>query len=158
MNLTPAAPQDDRWADLADEILNIAREIHMHGYTDSRAIALSGSESNVMRFIDRNPGSAAGDVAQGTGLQRSNLSPALRSLEAKGLIERRHGEGDQRTVLLFPTDLAAQNLRLIRAEWSRIFRRAAGDAAAGAADDGTVASAFELLLLLEKGLVANRRS
>ena len=149
---TPTPHDDDPWSDVADLVMSIAREIQVRGFGDARAVELSGSETNVMRFIDRNPGLGAGDVAQGTGLQRSNLSSALRSLEAKGLVERRHGEDDHRTVLLFPTSLAAQNLSVIRAEWSLMLRQAV-ESTTGISPSPALA----FLADLERGLVTARR-
>ncbi|MCU1406493.1 MAG: hypothetical protein JWQ43_2796 [Glaciihabitans sp.] len=158
MNTTAPTPSADPWADMADLVLFVAREIQTHGYADSRAVALSVSEGHVMRFIDRNPGSGATEVANATGLQRSNLSAALRSLEAKGLVERRHGEDDLRTVLLFPTDFAALNLVLIRSEWARILRRAAGvDVADDAPADERIVPTLGLLGDIQQGLIARHR-
>jgi DNA-binding MarR family transcriptional regulator len=141
----------DDLADLAELILNVAREIRSRRFEDDRAIHLNWSEANVMRFIDHHPGAAPSDVAEATGLHRSNLSTALRSLEINGLVERRADPADRRGVNLFPTALAASNLALVRDEWARQLANALGD------DRGAVSDALLLLQRLERGLVTARQ-
>ncbi|CAN5622297.1 MarR family transcriptional regulator [soil metagenome] len=140
-------------ADLAELILNVAREIRSRRPgDDDRVIHLSWSEANVMRFIDHHPGAAPSDVAEATGLRRSNLSTALRSLEANGLVERRNDPADRRGVNLFPTARAASNLALVRADWARRLGNSLGD------DHDSVTDALALLRRLEHGLIAARQS
>jgi DNA-binding MarR family transcriptional regulator len=94
---------DARWADLADLALVIAREIQFHGYADERAISLSQVESTVMRYLHQNPAAPPSRIAAATGLQRTNLSTALRDLERKGLVERRPSSDDGRKVIVHRT-------------------------------------------------------
>jgi DNA-binding MarR family transcriptional regulator len=137
-------------------ILSAAREIRFRGYDDPDAVALNPSEANVMSYIDTHPGSTPSAVAEATGLRRSNLSTALRDLEARGFVERRVDPNDGRGVNLFPTHRSAQNLALVRREWARAL--AAGLGAAGVPEDHRdVAAAKRLLTQLEAGLVATRR-
>ena len=41
----------ERWAQLADRVLIIAREIQFRGYSDPRAFSLTASEGMVMRYL-----------------------------------------------------------------------------------------------------------
>jgi DNA-binding MarR family transcriptional regulator len=136
---------DEQFADLADVILALARTISTDGHLDPRVIDLTATEINVMRFVDRHPGASPGAVAAATGLQRSNLSRALRELEAKGMIERSSVESDGRLCLLHSTDRAAANLERLRANWSRLLT-------AAGADRRNLTAALTLLTELEAGL------
>lgn len=105
-------------ADFADLVLNVAREIRLQIDEGEGVIPLTPSEGNVMRFIDRDPGCSAKTAADGAGLRRSNLSAAVRGLEAKGLVLRETHPDDRREVLLYPTPLAEKNLLRLRSLWS----------------------------------------
>jgi DNA-binding MarR family transcriptional regulator len=142
---------DEDLAELAELILNVAREIRSRRPgDDDRVIHLSWSEAHVMRFVDHHPGAAASEVAEATGLHRSNLSTALRSLEAHGLVERCTDPSDRRGINLFPTALAASNLALVRADWARHLAATLG------AERGAVPDALALLRRLEDGLITSR--
>lgn len=145
------ASADDELADLAEVILNVAREIRFQRVPDDHVVHLNPSDANVMRYIDHHPGTTPSDVAQATGLQRSNLSTALRNLEASGLVERRTDSSDRRGINLFPTPRAASNLALVRSEWARHLASSLGE------ERGDVADAIVLLRRLETGLVAARQ-
>lgn len=125
---------DRALADLADLLLSVARVLHVPQIDG--LVHLTATETTVMRCIDRNPGVSAGRAAQVTGLQRSNLSTAVRSLESKGLVRRDADERDARSVRLHPTPLAGENLSALRAEWSRVLAEAE---VPGAAIDSTIA-------------------
>jgi len=136
---------DDRLADLADLILALARTISTEAHMDAQVVELTATEVNVMRFVDRHPGASPTAVAAATGLQRSNLSRALRALETKGLVERSVGDGDARQARLRPTRRAEVNLQRLRENWSRLL----GDAGA---DRRNLDAALTLLAELEAGL------
>ncbi|WP_432484474.1 MarR family winged helix-turn-helix transcriptional regulator [Kineococcus esterisolvens] len=152
-------PADGELADLADLLMTVARDLQGRHGTVEGVVALTATETTVMRHLDRNPGTSPSAAAAATGLQRSNLSATVRSLEAKGLVERSHDAHDGRAVALHPTALAARNLGLLRTHWASRLRRAldAGDGH----DDGhghgdAVRSALALLERVEHGLAADR--
>lgn len=140
----------DAMADLVDLVVNVAREVRHHGARDAAVVRLTSAEGNVMRYVDRHPGASPGVIAEATGLQRSNLSTALRGLEASGLVERRADDVDGRAVHVHPTPKAAENLRRLRREWA-----ARVDAALGGEAEH-LEGAVALLRALEEGLVAAR--
>jgi DNA-binding MarR family transcriptional regulator len=111
---------DERLADVADLVLAVARVITTDTHLDPDIVDLTATEISVMRFIDRHHGTSPTAVAAATGLQRSNLSRALRELEAKGMVTRSADEADGRQSRLIPTARAAANLRRLRANWSRL--------------------------------------
>lgn len=138
----------EQLADLADVVMAVSRAIKLRAAADPAVLDLSTTEVTVLRFIDHHPGVSPSAVAAATGLQRSNLSRALRELEAKQLVRRSADPADNRQSLLQSTALAAENLAHIRAIWSGLLR----DALEGAGDHD-IASALELLGTLERGLM-----
>jgi DNA-binding MarR family transcriptional regulator len=144
------SPVDDRWADLADLVLIIAREIQFQGYTNERAVQLSPSEGMVMRHLLGDPAASPSRIAAATGLQRTNLSTTLRGLEAKGLIERRISTDDRRGVTVHVTEHGRANNVLVRQEWAAAVARAADH------DAGNLDATLALLGAVETGLVTAR--
>ena len=148
-----APPADEtRWAELADLVLIIAREIEFRGYRDPQAVALSQSEGMVMRHLMTVRAAPPSRIAAATGLQRTNLSAVLRGLEAKGLVERHANPEDGRGVTVRITEHGSANYALVRGEWARAVRAAAGPVAAD------VDAALDLLRAVESGLVSTRHS
>jgi len=148
---TRATAVEERWANFADDVLEIAREIQIRGYTNPEAVSLTPSEGTVMRYLFPHPGALPSHVASATGLQRSNLSAVLRGLEEKGLVERVADREDGRWVRIHPTPKAIRNYEIVRREW--------GAAAAAAADgDPTVEAVLPLLAKVRAGLVRSRQA
>lgn len=141
---------DERWEDLADLVLIIAREIQFRGYADESAVRLSASEGMVMRHLQHEPASPPSRIAAATGLQRTNLSTVLRGLERKGLIERRSASDDRRGVTVHLTALGRSNYTLVRKEWATAVSAAVGDNPSG------LETALRLLAKIEKGLIESR--
>ena len=141
---------DERWAELADLALVIAREIQFRGYTDPRAERLTQSEGVVMRYLQGAPDAAPSRIAAATGLQRTNLSTVLRALEKKGLIERRASTDDARGVQVHLTERGRTNYSIVRREW--------GDAVSRAADGDTTSldATLALLTTIKTGLTTTR--
>jgi DNA-binding MarR family transcriptional regulator len=146
----PAAAGDPRWADLADLILIIAREIQFHGYHDPDAVPLTQSEGMVMRYLQEHPGAPPNKIATGTGLQRTNLSTVLRGLERKGLAERRTSPDDLRGATIHPTERGKRNYARVRQEWASVVSDAADH------DTSSLDTALILLREIQAGLTAAR--
>jgi DNA-binding MarR family transcriptional regulator len=145
-----SATDERRWAELADLVLIIAREISFRGYTDDRAIALTQSEGMVMRYLNSVAAAPPSRIAAATGLQRTNLSTVLRGLEDKGLVERRADPDDGRGVSVQATERGRTNYALVRREWASAVAEAAGRAT------GDLDAALALLRSIEAGLVSTR--
>jgi DNA-binding MarR family transcriptional regulator len=139
-----------RWADLADLILIIAREIQFRGYSDNRALSLTQSEGMVMRHLVAQASATPSQIAAATGLQRTNVSTVLRDLEGKGLIERHVDPADRRGVSVHRTRRGAENYALVRKEWGDAVSAAAGGDASGLDD------ALSLLRSIEAGITSTR--
>jgi DNA-binding MarR family transcriptional regulator len=140
----------ERWAELADHVLIIAREIQFRGYQDPRAVPLTATEGMVMRYIQNHPITAPNQIAVAVGLQRSNLSTLMRDLERKGLIERTMSEGDRRGVTVRLTEAGRRNYLVVRREWAAAVAKAVENDARGL--DG----ALGLLKDIAAGLIAMR--
>jgi DNA-binding MarR family transcriptional regulator len=148
---TPTGPTaDQRWAELADLVLIISREIQFRGYTDERAIPLSPSEGMAMRYLQDDPAATPSRIAAATGLQRTNLSTVLRGLEEKGLVERRASPGDGRGVTVHSTERGRSNYALVRQEWAAAVSAAAGH------DINNLDAALTLLAAVKTGLTSTR--
>ncbi|QND56419.1 MarR family winged helix-turn-helix transcriptional regulator [Mesorhizobium huakuii] len=139
-----------RWADLADLILIIAREIQFRGYSDDRALSLTQSEGMVMRHLVAQASATPSQIAAATGLQRTNVSTVLRDLEGKGLIERHVDPADRRGVSVHRTLRGAENYALVRKEWGDAVSAAAGG------DTSGLDAALGLLRSIEAGLTSTR--
>jgi DNA-binding MarR family transcriptional regulator len=74
---------------------------------------LKPAEFGVLIVIDHNPGLRATDVCKALGLQKANFAPLVRSLERRGLVQRRSSALDRRTRALQLT--VAGTRRLARA-------------------------------------------
>ena len=135
-------------ADLAEAIIGVGRELRLRLYAD--VVELTASEAHVMRHIDHNPGVTPSELARATGLQRSNMSTALRTLENRGFVERRTDPHDARGVNLFPTRRAGENLKRLRRQWAQQLSRALGG------DTKDAAAATALLERVEAALMADR--
>ncbi len=142
---------DSELADLAEAILGVGRELRL-AVGGAGVVHLTPSEAHVMRHIDRHPGVTPSEVARATGLQRSNLSTALRALERRGFVQRRADPDDARGVNLFPTKRAADNLARLRNQWAHRLSSALGGQL------GQVEETAGLLDRLEAALVAERLS
>jgi len=135
--------EKDRLFELADLVLAIARQINAS--REYPAEAWTPVESAAMRFIDRNPGATARQVAEATRTVSSNLSRALRNLEQRGLVRRVSDSHDARRVRVFPTERARENLALLHDVWGRMLE--------GTVDDGDeLESTIQTLRRVESGL------
>lgn len=89
--------------------------------TISRAAArddgLPPSELEVMRLLVRRPGLSVREVASEVGLRPSNASAAVRTLIARGLLERARDERDRRVARLVPTRRALRARERHEAAW-----------------------------------------
>lgn len=106
-----------RLFELADLIHGVGRQLRPP--PDLEPGMCTPIETTVMRFINNNPGTSARTAAEGTLLPSSNFSRVVRSLETKGLVRREADVRDARGVRLYPTDLAQENRKRLRSEWSR---------------------------------------
>ncbi|HEX9624965.1 MAG TPA: MarR family transcriptional regulator [Streptosporangiaceae bacterium] len=93
------------------------------GAEDSGGAGLPYSELEVMRLLVRQPGLSVNEVASALELQSSNVSTAIRSLVARGLIERRRDERDGRVTRLYPTRTAIAHRDGQEAAWGKALAR-----------------------------------
>ncbi|TDO46421.1 MarR family protein [Kribbella sp. VKM Ac-2527] len=150
MTKNPKRADEERWADLADLVLIISREIQYRGYTDDRAISLTQSEGIVTRYLLQNDPAAPSQIAAATGLQRTNLSTTLRGLEQKGLVERQANPADGRGVTVSLTELSRSNRDLVMHEWATTVSEAAEH------DTTNLDATLTLLTAIKDGLAKTR--
>lgn len=111
---------------------------------------LTVNELLALRSLDREDGISPSELAARIGLHRSNLSTALRGLEAKGFIVRSERDGDGRGVVVETTALAAEHLALLHERWHEVL----APTAHGAEDFAGLAAR---LLAMGDELAARRR-
>ena len=134
------------YADLVDLVITVNREVSVQ--VDLTGIVpLTATEVAVMRYVNDHDGCSASKVAQSLSLHRSNVSPALKSLNLAGLIERRTLG---RAVQLSATAKARTNLRLIRERWNAVLSSALAD------QPTDVAQTIKTLRTVESALVRRR--
>ncbi len=112
------ADRSGAYVELADQVLALARAVKARDYGDPQVVRLNATEVSVMRFVAGHPGCSPSSVATAIGLQRSNLSKALRGLEAKGMVEREVDTHDNRQAGLKPGPRAAENLTRLHRSWT----------------------------------------
>jgi DNA-binding MarR family transcriptional regulator len=140
----------ERWAELADRVLVIAREIQFRGYEDAPVVPLTATEGMIMRYLQEHPVAAPNQIAAAVGLQRSNLSTLMRGLEGHGLIERTVSESDRRGVMVRLTERGRRNYLAARRAWADSIASAAGN------DMRSLNGALTLLREIAAGLIAMR--
>lgn len=95
--------------DLVDRMRRLYQELE-------RATDAPISVHRALACIAESPGLAASQLATRLGMQRPAVSHVLKGLVARGWIERRRHEGDQRSIQIHPT---AQGRQILRATGGR---------------------------------------
>ena len=88
---------------------------------------LSEVPRELVRIIVRSPGLTVVELAAATGKQRSNTSAAIAELEQQGLVSRKPHESDKRSVRVFPSAKAQNEIRRIYRHWASELSGWAGD-------------------------------
>ena len=127
---TPRNVPGDSPGEIADLLLRVARKIQLA--EPGEGIELTHLEAMVMTRVDDEPGITPTDLRAALNLKSSNMSATLRSLEAKGLIERTRDEHDGRMVRIRSTPFSAENLSRVRAGWAEMLTDLLPDAAENA--------------------------
>jgi DNA-binding MarR family transcriptional regulator len=125
-------PTDAQLAELADVVTALAHQLDTRSPELRDVVPLTGTEIAVIRQIHRAPRSTPSQIAEATGLRRSNVSTAIRALEAGGLVVRDQLAGNARSVALVPTARAADSVARINAYWAALLRDVPSDALAAA--------------------------
>lgn len=84
---------------------------------------LKGNYGDYIRTICRNPGISQEELSLHVGVDKSNVARTLAQLERDGYVERRGSTADRRCVLVYPTDLAYEQLPVIveiQSDWRAV--------------------------------------
>lgn len=117
---------DGVFTQLAEVIVDIAREIQLHAAETTPVVPLTPTQGQVMRYVHRNPGCSASDIADGARLQRTNVSTALRELRARGYLTSLRDEQDGRAIRITATELADETIAKLTAAWAGLLQDAWG--------------------------------
>jgi DNA-binding MarR family transcriptional regulator len=115
-------PSRAQLAELADVVLELAHQLDLRTPALRDVVPLTGTEIAVIRQIHRAPRSTPSQIAEVTGLRRSNVSTAIRTLETGGLVVRDQLVGNARSVALVPTALASETVSRINAYWADLLQ------------------------------------
>lgn len=114
--------------ELADVVNDIAREIRVRSAHETPVVPLTPTQGQIMRFVHTHPGCSASDIADGSGLQRANVSTALRELRSRGYLVSHRDETDGRSIRIHATERADETIARLRAGWAAQLAEAwAGD-------------------------------
>jgi DNA-binding MarR family transcriptional regulator len=138
---------------LAELVIDIAREIQLRAAQTTPVVPLTQTQGQVMRYVHNHPGCSASDIADGSGLQRANVSAALRDLRGRGYITSQRDESDGRAIRIDATELADETIGKLRTSWAALVE-SAWHADAGSAD--LPETAVDALLRIRSGLHADR--
>jgi len=138
---------------LAELVIDIAREIQLRAVQTTPVVPLTQTQGQVMRYVHNHPGCSASDIADGSGLQRANVSSALRDLRGRGYITSQRDEADGRAIRIDATPLADETIGKLRTSWAGLVE-SAWNAAAGGVD--VPDTAVDALLRIRTGLHADR--
>ena len=81
-------------------------------------IAVTPSESDVLRIVIDEPGATITAIARTYGQHKSNTSSRVAALVEKGLLEKRACADDGRETAVYPTELTTTNLEAFRSVWA----------------------------------------
>lgn len=149
-----ATQGDDEQAEftlLAQVLVDVAREIQLRAAHSTPVVPLTPTQGQIMRFVHAHPECTASDIADGAGLQRTNVSTALRELRGRGYLTSRRDESDGRAIRIRATERADATIGALRRTWA--------DLLAGAWPDDAgrdVAEVTELLATVRARLGADR--
>ncbi|MFT4211178.1 MAG: MarR family transcriptional regulator [Microbacterium sp.] len=149
------APGDDAFLTLADLLVDIAREIRIGASHSAPVVPLTQTQGQVMRYIHNHPGCSPSAIADGSGLQRANVSAALRDLRGRGYITSVRDDADGRAVRIHATPLSEEVISRLRRSWADVLERAWE---LTPELDGDLESMLRSLARLHAGLDAERAS
>lgn len=142
--------REKSFRELSDLFIDITREMRLRASYTTPVVPLTQTQAQVMRHVHNHPGCSASDIAEGGGLQRANVSAALRELRGRGYITSRRDEHDGRAIRIEATALADANFSQLRSSWGALIEDAWSD------DDETLETVAASLTRLRVKLSAQR--
>ncbi len=153
--MTDAVDVDPVFREVAVLVVDIAREIQVRAALSTPVVPLTQTQGQVMRYVHDHPGCSASDIADGSGLQRANVSTALRDLRGRGYITSQRDESDGRAIRIDATPLADETIAKLRTSWAGLVAQAWDPDAGGRASSGLDALTADLGRIRD-GLRADR--
>lgn len=89
----------DTQGEILSALRRIIRAVDLHSKYLAQRYGLTGPQSVVLQFLQRNGSQTTGQLAEGVSLGQATLSDILERLERKKLIERRRSTTDKRRVI-----------------------------------------------------------
>lgn len=101
--VTADVTRDSAERALLADLRCIIQTVNRHAAHVEKSCGVSTTQLTALELISGQPGVRVTGVSEALGVHASTASNMLDKLEAKGLIERRRGGTDQRTVSLYAT-------------------------------------------------------
>lgn len=112
------------FTELAQLVIDIAREIQLRAARTTPVVPLTQTQGQVMRYVHLHPACTPSEIADGSGLQRANVSAALRELRARDYLTTERDELDGRAQRITATPLADANIAKLRSSWAGLLEDA----------------------------------
>ncbi len=106
--IDPSAPTVALTSQLARVLGRIGRGLRYHTRAQREALAITQSEGELLRLLDRRPGIRVHDAASELGIASNSVSTLVRQLARAGLLERTADPLDGRAACLRLSPLAAE--------------------------------------------------
>ena len=102
---------------LAAVLHDIDMLLSLRSHSNVELVALTPTEHEILRIVQRHPGIRLSAVAERVGMAGSNMSAAVSKLADIDLIDKGVDERDRRAVSLRLTDLALANIESLEKGW-----------------------------------------
>ncbi|TQS45567.1 MarR family winged helix-turn-helix transcriptional regulator [Cryptosporangium phraense] len=103
--------------ELAAHLHDVSRQLRAAAHAEVNLVPLPDSERDVLRFVAGHPGASVSAVGRELRMKSSNVSAAVRSLVARGLMIRAADPNDRRIARLTLTDQAHCDLERLQHSW-----------------------------------------
>ncbi|UDY23464.1 MarR family winged helix-turn-helix transcriptional regulator [Nocardioides sp. Kera G14] len=104
--------------DLADVLRELGWTIHRRAPERAGVGPIPTTEVALLKQVVENPGATVGELAQALGLRQPNVSRAVATLCAQGLVTKESSPTDRRITHVRATDLGRSEHEAITAGWS----------------------------------------
>ncbi|WP_432565151.1 MarR family winged helix-turn-helix transcriptional regulator [Kineococcus sp. SYSU DK003] len=145
---------DERLRALARALPALSWEMRRAGEHRLALSPLPPTELEIIRLVLAHPGLRAADVAHRLAVKPSNVSAAVTSLVARGLVDRVPDPADRRVLHLHPTAQAVREHEALAREWAGVLGEAV--AQLSPPDAEALAAAVDALAHLTATLATQR--
>ena len=115
---------DDGTRHVPEILFDTSANIRLRTPTEAGLAELPPSELEVLRLVSMHPGCGILFLTEHTKMRQANASTTVRSLVARGLLQKQVDPRDRRAVQLSPTPQASRDLQALREVWNKRIKNA----------------------------------